>query len=322
MIELSDILQAQERIKGAAVRTPLIESADLNALAGRRVLVKPENLQRTGSFKFRGAFTRLSQLDDVQRKAGVVAWSSGNHAQGIAASAQILGIHAAIVMPADAPATKVENTKAYGAEIVFYDRYTEDREEIGRALCKERGAVLVPSYDDLDIIAGQGTTGQEIAEDVRALGVTLDAALICCGGGGLIAGSATALKAANPDTDVFAVEPEGYDDHARSLVSGQVEAADTSQPSICDALLAPCPGKLTYPINSALLTGGLVVTEDEVQHAMRMAFRVLKLVVEPGGSVALAALLSGKLDPCHETVAIVLSGGNVDPEVFAKTLAA
>ena len=320
MIDISEIEKAQERIAGVAVRTPLLENADLNALLRRRVFIKPENLQRTGSFKFRGAYNRLSQLDGEQRKAGVVAWSSGNHAQGVAAAAKLLGVSAAIVMPSDAPKVKIENTRNYGAEIVPYDRYTQDREEIGRQLCKERGAVLVPSYDDVDIIAGQGTVGLEISEDIDRLNADLDAVLVCCGGGGLTAGTALALKSKAAGADIFSVEPEGYDDHARSLASGKIERASTKRPSICDALLAPFPGKVTFPINSRLLSEGLVVSEKEVFDAMRYAFQVLKLVIEPGGAVALASLLSGKCDHSYKNVAIVLSGGNVDADIYKRML--
>ncbi len=320
MVGISDIQRAAARLAGVAARTPLLESAALNEACGRRVFIKPENLQRTGSFKFRGAYNRLSQLDEAARRAGVVAWSSGNHGQGVAAAARLLGVRASVVMPGDAPGVKIDNTRAHGAEVIFYDRYTEDREAIARDLCAARGATLIPSYDDPGIIAGQGTVGLEIREDVGRLGARLDAVLVCCGGGGLVAGTATAIKDADPATAVYAVEPEGYDDYARSLASGRRETADASRPSICDALLAPAPGKLTFPINRQLLAGGLVVAEDEVIEAMRYAFRTLKLVVEPGGAVALAALLAGKCDRAHETLAVVLSGGNVDPAFYAGVL--
>ncbi len=321
LVQFSDIVRAARRIEGEAVRTPVIESPALNQQVGARVLIKPECLQRSGSFKFRGAYNRLAQLNDAQRKAGVVAWSSGNHAQGIAAAAQILGITAAIVMPHDAPPVKAEKTRGYGAEIIGYDRYTESREEIGARLAEERGAVLVPSYDDPHIIAGQGTCGQEFAQQADALGIALDDLLVCCGGGGLIAGSSLAFASLSPDTAVYSVEPADFDDHVRSLASGQREKNPPDARSICDALLAPEPGALTFPINQATLSGGLSVSDDEVKTAMRFAFSTLKLVIEPGGAVALAALLAGKLDVKGKTVGIVISGGNVDPALFGEIIA-
>jgi threonine dehydratase len=318
-VTAADVRAAHERLRGHAVRTPLLEVPALNAAAGGRVLVKCENLQREGSFKYRGAFNRLVQIAPAERARGVVAWSSGNHAQGVAAAARDLGMPAAIVMPSDAPAVKMDNTRALGAEVVPYDRRRESREDIARRLCAERGAVLVPSFDDVDVIAGQGTAGLEIVE--QACGTPLDQVLVCCGGGGLVAGIALAVKATSADTAVYAVEPAGYDDHARSLVSGRREKADTSRESLCDALLAPSPGEITFAINQRLLQGGLVVSDDEVRAAMRFAFLKLKLVVEPGGAVALAALLAGKLPTAQRTTVVVLSGGNVDGALFAQVLA-
>ncbi|MEO0399170.1 MAG: threonine/serine dehydratase [Pseudomonadota bacterium] len=320
-VSIDDIKAAATRIAPEAVRTPLLRNAFLDADLGAQVFVKPENLQRTGSFKFRGAYNKLSQLSDDEKKSGVVAWSSGNHAQGVAAAAGLLGVKATIVMPADAPALKVKNTEAYGAEIRFYDRATENREDIARALVAERGAVLVPSYDDLDIVAGQGVAGLEIADDLKGVRASADLLLCCCGGGGLVAGVATAMAALSPETKVYAVEPTGFDDTARSLSAGERLSNPSSSGSICDALLAPTPGALTFPINKTLLSGGLVVTEDEVLKAMRYAFEKLKLVVEPGGAVALAAALAGKIDVSGKTIVLVLSGGNVDAELFARALA-
>ena len=314
--------EAAERLHGVAVRTPLLRNRFLDEKLDRRVAIKPEMLQLTGSFKFRGAYNRISQLSDAERDGGLIAWSSGNHAQGVAAAARICGLRARIVMPEDAPAIKLESTRALGAEVVTYDRYSESREEIAYALAEQDGAVIVPSFDDPHIIAGQGTAGLEIFQDLAGSGEKADALLVCCGGGGLIAGCVLAGEALSPDTHMFSVEPEGYDDHARSLASGQREKVDTSRRSICDALLPPTPGKLTFAINGPRLKGGLVVTEAEVRDAMRYAFRVLKLVVEPGGAVALAALLAGKLDPSYRNVAIIMSGGNVDPSLFAETLQA
>lgn len=322
MIDIEDIREAAGRIAKEAVLTPLLSSPALDAEVGATVLLKAETLQRSGSFKFRGAYNRLSMLTPEERRAGVVAWSSGNHAQGVAAAARIVGAQATIVMPSDAPAIKVENTRNYGAEVVFYDRYTQSREQISFALAQDRGAVVVPSFDDPFIIAGQGTVGLEIAEQAAAAGHSLDAFLCCCGGGGLIAGSATALNALSPQTRMYSVEPQAFNDTARSLAAGTRLSNPPDARSICDALLTPEPGELTFPINMSLLAGGLSVTDDDVRHAMSYAFRVLKLVVEPGGVVALAALLAGKIDLRGQTVAVVLSGGNVDPALFADVLSA
>lgn len=319
-VDFSDVKTAAQRIKGYAVRTPLVSNPMLDQRCERRVFLKPEMLQRSGSFKFRGAYNRIAQLSAEERAAGVIAWSSGNHAQGVAAAAKLLGVRARIVMPDDAPAIKRRNTEALGAEVIAYDRYNEDREAISYALAKKEGGTIVPSYDDPAIIAGQGTAGLELFTDANDLGESIDAFLICCGGGGLSAGCVLAAQAMSPTTAMFCVEPAGYDDHARSLASGLREAADTTKRSICDALLSPTPGELTFSINARGLAGGLVVTDDEVRDAMRYAFTVLKLVVEPGGAVALAALLAGKLDHQYRTVAVMLSGGNVDPALFAQIL--
>ena len=317
---LADIEDATRQIAGMAVRTPLLESPMLNARLGGRLLIKAEPLQRTGSFKFRGAYNRISRLDDSQKKRGVVTYSSGNHAQGVAAAAQILGIPAVILMPADAPAIKVRNTKAYGAEVIHFDRYTENREARGQAVCAERGAVLVPPYEDPYIIAGQGTCGLEIAAQAAEAGATLDAVLAPCGGGGLVAGISTAIKGKLPGVPVYAVEPQGFDDTARSLKSGKLESNDPTARSICDALLAPTPGKLTFSINRKTLAGAFAVSDDEARRAMATAYSDLKLVVEPGGAVALAAVLSGKFPIMGKTVAVVCSGGNVDTDVFIAAL--
>ena len=317
----ADISDAAWIIAAAAVRTPLIENDRLNALCGRRVLLKFEGAQRTGSFKFRGAYNRLARLNAEERAAGVVAWSSGNHAQGVADAAQLLGIAATIVMPADAPAIKLANTRALGAEVVTYDRLRESREAIATALAEQRGATLVPSFDDPFIIAGQGTVGLEVVEQVKERDVTLGQVLVCCGGGGLTAGIGTAVKAQAPEVAIYTVEPAGFDDTARSLRSGVREAVAADARSICDALQAPMPGAMTFPINKALVTGGLVVTDRQVRDAMRFAFSTLKLVVEPGGAVALAALLAGLAPPCEGASVVVLSGSNVDPAMFADIIA-
>jgi len=319
-VRLADVEAAAQRIAGFAVRTPLLEFAPLSEQVGARVLIKPECLQRTGSFKFRGAFNKLSQLDGQQRQAGVVAWSSGNHAQGVAAAAQLLGIHAAIVMPEDAPQIKIDNTRGYGAEVVLYDRHSASREEIGRQLAADRDAVVVPSYDDVDIIAGQGTAGLEMVEQARDLGCEVDRVLVCCSGGGLTAGIATAFHAKSPNTKVHTVEPEGFDDYARSLKLGQPVSIDGASETICDALRVPEPGEITFAINSVCCSDGLVVSDQEALAAIRYAFRQLNLVVEPGGAVALAALLAGKAEFQGQTVAVVLSGGNVDSKLFCEAV--
>ncbi len=313
---------AAARLDGWAVKTPLLTAPALDRKLGGRILLKAETLQRTGSFKFRGAFNRISQIPEAERAAGVVAYSSGNHAQGVAAAAALLGAPATIVMPKDAPAMKVANTRAYGAEVVFYDRATENREEIGAALTAERGATLVRPYDDAGVIAGQGTCGLEIAQQAAALGLEIDALLVCCGGGGFTAGCALAMAGLSPETRVYTVEPIGFDDTRRALEKGVRVANDPAARSFCDALLAPTPGELTFPINRALLAGGLAVSDEEVRAAMSYAFRTLKLVVEPGGAVALAALLAGRLETRGKTVALTLSGGNVDPETYGEMLAA
>lgn len=321
----TDIADAARRLAGHAVVTPLLESPLLNARIGGRLLIKAECLQRTGSFKFRGAFYRLSLLSDSERRNGVVAYSSGNHAQAVAAAAKLLGIPATIVMPADAPKPKMAATRNWGAEVVIYDRYGEDREAIGAKIASERGAILVPPYDDPLIVTGQGTLGLEIADQTAALDAHLDAALVPCGGGGLIAGTATALTARMPGLAIYAVEPLGFDDTTRSLAAGERLAnpplsADTL--SFCDALLAPMPGAVTFPINRRLLAGGLTVSDSEVAQAMAVAFAEFKIVVEPGGAVALAAALTGKLDCRGKTVAVVCSGGNVDAALFARAISA
>ena len=318
---LAEIEAAAGRLAGKAVVTPLLESPALNARIGGRILLKPETLQRTGSFKFRGAYNRLSQLSEVQRQAGVVAYSSGNHAQGVAAAARLLGLPATIVMPGDAPRIKVANTKGYGAEVVTYSRRAEDRRAIAEAIATKRGATIVPPYDDPDIVAGQGTCGLEIFQQAEALGVGLDALLVCCGGGGLTAGIGTAARDLSPETEVYTVEPAGWDDTARSLAAGQRLANQSPPRSFCDALLAEEPGVLTFDVNRRIAAGGFAVTDDEVAEAIRYAFQTLKLVVEPGGAVALAALLAGRYDARDRCVAVTLSGGNVDPELITRLLA-
>lgn len=315
-----DVRGAAVRIAGHARRTPLLAGTPLDALTGGRILLKLETLQHTGSFKFRGAYNRLARLDAAQRAAGVVAFSSGNHAQGVAAAARLLGIRAAIVMPADAPLVKMNNTLALGAEVVEYDRQRESREAIAARLATERGAVLVPSFDDPDIIAGQGTVGLEMVEQASELGATFDDVVVCTSGGGLVAGTALAIRELSPATRVWSVEPEGHDDHRRSLAVGRRESNPPGTRSFCDALLALEPGLLTFEINRRLLAGGFAVTDAEVRGAIAYAARTLKLVVEPGGAVALAAVMSGRLECRSRTVGVVLSGGNVDDALLAEIL--
>lgn len=321
-ISAADVRDAARLLDGYAVRTPLLEYPALSARAGVRVLVKFEGAQHTGSFKFRGAYNRLARIQGKARAAGVVAWSSGNHAQGVAAAARALGLPATIVMPSDAPRIKAENTRALGTEVVAYDRATESREAIATALASQRGATLVPSFDDPFIMAGQGTAGLEILDQAAALGAAVGRVLVCCGGGGLVAGIATAIKDRAPATEIYSVEPAAFDDTARSLRSGQRETVATGATSICDALLAPSPGELTFPINQALLSGGLSVTDAEVEDAMRFAFREMKLVVEPGGAVALAAALQRRLPPADLATVVVISGANVDPGRYAAVVGA
>jgi threonine dehydratase len=315
-----DVARAAERLEGVAVRTPLLRSDVLDELTGGRIFLKPEALQRTGSFKIRGAYNRLKQLAETgQDRSGVVAFSSGNHAQGVAAAARVLGMKAAIVMPGDAPALKIENTRRLGGEIILYDRWTEDREAICARIAAERGAVVVPSFDDAGVIAGQGTVGLEMATDIALLGRAFDAVYVPASGGGLAAGIGLAL---HPTTLLYTAEPVALDDHARSLAAGDRIANDPAARSICDALLAPTPGRMTFALNRNRLAGGVTATDDEVLRAMAFGYETLKLVIEPGGAVALAALLAGHIDARGRTVGIVLSGGNVAPDLFARAILA
>ena len=317
----ADVDAAAARLRGVALRTPLISSPVLDALTGARVFLKAETLQRTGSFKFRGAYNKLSSLAPDARAGGVVAFSSGNHAQGVAAAAKLLSMPAVIVMPSDAPRPKRERTVQLGAEVVLYDRVRDDREAIARGIADERHAVLVPPYDDPLIIAGQGTAGREIIEDLAALGLSPDFVIVNASGGGLTAGIALAVKARVPDAKVFTAEPAGFDDHVRSFASGRRETNAAMTGTICDALMAQSPGRITFEINRALVGAGVSASDEEVGRAVAFAFRELKLVVEPGGAVALAALLAGKIDVRGKIVVAVLSGGNVDPELFSRLVA-
>lgn len=314
------VRDAARQLSGVAVRTPLIESPALNERLGGRVLLKCENLQHAGAFKFRGAWNRISRLSPDELKRGVVAYSSGNHAQAVAAAAKMMGTSAIIVMPADSPRVKVEGVLSFGGEVRSYDRYRESREAIGEEIAATRGSVLVRPFDDPFIIEGQGTTGLEIVEQAEEIGAEIDQLLCGASGGGLIAGINLSMAALAPDVPVIGVEPAAYDDTRRSLEAGErMTHPPVEKPSICDALMTDRPGELTFPINRRLREV-VTVTDAEVAEAVRVAFRTLKLVVEPGGAVSLAALLAGKIDARDRTTAIVLSGGNVDPGLFSDII--
>lgn len=321
MTSLNMIEAAAGRLAGRARRTPLLSSPFLDDIAGRPVLVKAECLQLTGSFKFRGAWSALSALDPQTRARGVIAFSSGNHAQGVALAARMHGVPAVIVMPEDAPRLKLENTRAYGAELVLYDRAREDRDAIGAALAAERGLTLIKPFDNEQVIAGQGTVGLEIAEQAARAGIDTAPVLVPCGGGGLTSGIALALAGRAPGLTVQPVEPEGFDDVARSLRSGRMERNDRSAGSICDAIVTPSAGDLTLPVMQAHCGPGLTVTETEALRAMALAWQRLKIVIEPGGAVALAAALFQPQAAPGSAVIAVASGGNVDRDIFNRALA-
>ena len=314
------IKAAEARIEGHARRTPLLSSPFLDEIAGRRVFVKAECLQHTGSFKFRGAWSAVSSLTDNALKAGVIAFSSGNHAQGVALAAREHGTTAVIIMPADAPAMKIENTRDLGAEVVLYDRGSEDRDAIGDKLSSERGLTLIKPFDEPQVIAGQGTTGLEIAAQAAEHGVTEAEVIVCCGGGGLTSGIALALQQDAPKMRVRPAEPEGFDDVARSLASGKIERNTKLSGGLCDAIITPQPGDITFPILKRVCGAGLVVTEAEALQAVVLAFSRLKIVVEPGGAGALAGALFHKVESEGEAVIATVSGGNVDADVFAMAL--
>ncbi len=317
-----DVLSAAERLSVLAVKTPLIEHPALNARTGGRILLKAENLQRVGAFKFRGAYNAVSRIDRTAFPGGAVACSSGNHAQGVAAAATLCEVPSVVVMPSDAPKLKIARTKAFGAHVHLYDRDKEDREAIAHRYCAERKAAFIHPFDDIHVMAGQGTAGMELMAQAKALRAIPDAVLVCCSGGGLAAGVALAVKHANAATEVYTVEPAGFDDFARSLKSGKPEKNAQMSGSICDSLQANGPGKLTFAIAQQTMQGGLVITDDEARAAMRFAYHELKLVLEPGGAAALAAVLSGKLPTAGRTIACILSGGNVDPAQFAAIITA
>lgn len=321
MTDISRIEAAAFRLQGHALRTPLLGSALLNEIAGRRVWLKAECLQHTGSFKFRGGWAAVSALSPQARAQGVIAYSSGNHAQGVALAAQRHGAPCVIVMPADAPPVKIANTRDYDAEVVLYDRARDNRDAIGARIAAERGLTLIKPFDDAEVIAGQGSCGLEIAEQATELGIREADVLVCCGGGGLASGVALALESRAPGLRVRTAEPEGFDDMARSLASGRVQRNDAASGSICDAILTPAPGALTFPILSRLAGPGLVVSDAEALRAMALAWLRLKVVLEPGGAVALAAALFRPDQIAGEDVICIGSGGNVDLAVFRQALA-
>ncbi len=316
-----DLIEAAaHRLKGHVRETPLLTSPFMDEIAGRRVWVKPECLQHTGSFKFRGAWSAISALSEAERKRGVIAYSSGNHAQGVALAAAKHGISSVIIMPSDAPQLKIDNTRALGGEVVLYDRAKESREEIGNALASKHGLTLIRPYDEPQVIAGQGTAGLEIARQAKAAGVSNADVLVCCGGGGLTSGIALALEAHAPGLRARPCEPDGFDDVKRSLEAGQIKSNPATAGNICDAILTPQPGDITFPILNRLCGPGLSVTEDEALHAMALAFLRLKIVLEPGGAVSLASALFRKDQIEGDDVIVVASGGNVDPGLFARAL--
>ncbi|MET3856109.1 threonine/serine dehydratase [Rhizobium sp. OAE497] len=320
MASIEMIVAARARLRGHARRTPLLSSPFLDEMAGRRVFVKAECLQHTGSFKFRGGWSAVSGLEPDVRKRGVIAFSSGNHAQGVALAAKLHGVPSVIIMPSDAPKLKIDNTRAFGAEVVLYDRAKEDRDAIGDRLSAERGLTLVKPFDEPLVIAGQGTTGLEIAEQAEEEGIKTAEVLIPCGGGGLSSGVALALEASAPSFMVRTCEPENFDDYARSLASGKIKRNAAMTGSICDAIITPEPGKITFPILKRLAGAGIVVTDEEALRAMALAFKRLKIIVEPGGAVALAAALFHGKALESDTIIAITSGGNVDTDVFATAL--
>ena len=319
-VHLEDIEKAADRLRGIAIETPILTSAVLDERVNAKVFIKPECLQHIGAFKFRGAYNRLCQMSAAEREQGAVAFSSGNHAQGMAYAAKLLGMPVTIVMPSDAPTIKKEGTQRLGASIRFYDRATESREEIAADIAASSGATLVPAFDDVDVIAGQGSCALEIMRQLAAMHCVPDAVLSPCGGGGLLAGLSTAVKEINSATRVYGVEPAHYDDHRLSKKAGERIKIDPQHSTSCDALMATQPGEITWAINRKTVDDFLVVTEDELAHAISFAYKYLKLVVEPGGAAALAALLHKKLDISDSSAAIVLSGGNIDSKTFVSCL--
>ncbi len=318
--ELADIKESAKALQGIIVNTPLIENADANQTLSTRLLIKAETAQRTGAFKFRGAYNRMRQMNAAERKRGVIAYSSGNHAQAVALSARLLNTRALIVMPDDAPVSKMQRTRELGAEILTYDRETQSREDVAQAILIDRGLIMVPPNEDRRVMAGAGTVALEMTQQVKLANARLDAVLVPCGGGGLTAATAIVLNALSPYTQVFAVEPEQFDDTRRSFDAGYRLSNPKGRQTICDAIMTDQPGALTFPINQRLLTGVLTVSDDDVRRAMLFAFENFKIVVEPGAAVALAAVLAQKMDVADKTVAVIATGGNVDTGIFCATL--
>ena len=318
MVTNDAIIKAAKRLKGKIVRTPLLKSDHVNKELKSNIYIKAENLQTIGAFKFRGAMNTILQLPPDVKK--VVAWSSGNHAQAVAAAANITEREATIVMPKDSPKTKLNGTIAWGAKIVEYDRNTENREEIGKAIAKEQNAIIIPPFDDVNVIIGQGTTGLEAVEQLKEINVIPDIVLCCCGGGGLIAGVSTSIKANYPNAQIYSVEPENFDDTKKSLEADMIIENTMQHISICDALLANKPGNITFEINRKNLSGGISVSDTESLIAMKIAYKYFKIVLEPGGAVALAAAISKKIDIKNKNVLVIASGGNVDSDIFEKCL--
>lgn len=318
MSDFKAIDEAYKRIKDQVLRTPLVTSEYFNNLLNAQVYFKLENLQWTGSFKLRGAMNKIMQLNVDQRKNGVVAYSSGNHAQAVAYASNLNGISSIIIMPKNAPLIKINNTKKYGAKVILYDPLVESREKIANKMSEDQGRTLIKPYEDLDIIAGQGTSGKEIVEEMRRLKLSPDLYLCCCGGGGLIAGTSTYLKYEFPNINCYAVEPEEFNDTQISLERKKIIPVIKGSQSICDALLAPQPGDLTFSINKKILRGGLSVSDNEVKNTIIQLAENLKIVVEPGGAVAASALLNNKLEIKNKTVVVMISGGNIDNALFSQ----
>lgn len=315
-----DIAAAADRIAGWVRETPLLWSPEIDAVAGGRVLIKAECLQHTGAFKVRGAFNSLLQLSENQRARGVVAWSSGNHAQAVSLAARSLKCPATIIMPADAPAVKVANTRALGATVILYDRATENREDIGNAIAGEQGAAIIPPFDHPAIIAGQGTAGREAAGQVAAMGLKIDSVIAPASGGGLVSGVAIAVKDAFPDALAYCAEPQGFDDISRSLSAGRIMPNSRMDGSLCDALLSRQPGIITFPLLQALMAGGTTVSDAECLRTIRTAFDRLRIVLEPGGAAALAAVLARRIETKDRVTLVIASGGNVDGSLFTRAL--
>ena len=319
-MQIDEIFEADKRIKSKKRTTPLLNSPFLDEIADRQIFIKAECLQHTGSFKFRGAYSAISSIPIEKRKKGVIAYSSGNHAQGVAFAAKIHKIPATIIMPEDAPEIKINNTKDLGAEVILYDRLSENREKIGQKISEERLLSLIPPYDHNDVIAGQGTIGLEIASQAEQIGIGKADVLVCCGGGGLTSGIAVALSTLMPDFVTRPVEPEGFDDVVRSLKTGERQTNKKISGGLCDAIITPTPGELTFPLMKKYCGGGIVVTDEQVMKTIALAFTRLRIVIEPGGAVALAAALFHSKKCDNETLIAVVSGGNIDPDIFKKAL--